>query len=183
MNTTRRFAGVLSGTLFVCASAVAASDYLLELEGVEGDVRAGRQTIEVQSFSWGTSNAGTMTAGGGGGAGKVVVRDISLTAAAPRDASSGLATGRPSAVAGNADAAAAAAAAAPAVRDVSVTLPEAAAKSVCASGKHIAKANLSARGERVELEDVVVTSCTTQAGVSVVSMRGHTKSGHVTLLK
>jgi hypothetical protein len=51
---------------------------------------------------------------------------------------------------------------------VSVSLPEAAAKSVCASGKHIAKADLTARGE---LEDVVVTSCKTQAGIGVAPER------------
>jgi hypothetical protein len=54
---------------------------------------------------------------------------------------------------------------------------------VCAAGKHIAKATLTQRGERVELENVLVTACTTQAGVSVVSMRGHQKTGHVTLMK
>jgi type VI protein secretion system component Hcp len=180
MNPSRRLAAVLSGALLTSASAVAASDYLLELEGIEGDARAGRQTLEVQSFSWGTSNAGAMPAGSGGSSGKVNVHDISLTVAAPGEAASGLASGRRSVVAGNVEAAAVAA---PVVRDVSITLPEAAAKSVCASGKHIAKANLNARGERVELEDVIVTSCTTQAGVSVVSMRGHTKTGHVTLMK
>jgi hypothetical protein len=54
---------------------------------------------------------------------------------------------------------------------------------MCATGKHIAKANLVARGERVQLENVVVTACTTQAGVSTVAMRGHQKTGHVTLMK
>jgi hypothetical protein len=122
-----------------------------------------------------------MSAGGGAGAGKVSVQDLSLTKAAPRDAASGLATGRRSAAPANVEGAPAAAA--PVERDVSVSLPEAAARNMCAAGKHIAKATLTQRGERVELENVVVTACTTQAGTSVVTMRGHQKTGHVTLMK
>ncbi len=176
----------LSGMLLVAGSALAASDYLLELQGIEGDARPGRQTIEVQSFSWGASNSAAK-AGSGGGSGKVNVQDISMTVAAPRDSASGQASGRRTVAASGAEPAVAvapaAAAAAPAVRDVSVNLPESAAARMCAAGKHIAKANLIARGERVELEDVVVTSCTTQAGISTVAMRGHQKTGHVTLMK
>lgn len=173
----------LTAAVLVAGSALAASDYLLELEGVEGDARPGRQSIEVQSFSWGASNSAAK-AGTGGGAGKVNVQDISMTVVAPRDVSSGQSTGKRSAAVGSVEpAAAAATAAAPVVRDVSVSLPEVAAAKMCASGKHIAKANLVARGERVELEDVTVTSCTTQAGISTVAMRGHQKTGHVTLMK
>jgi len=187
MKTTHRLALIISGALLAAGSAFAASDYLLELEGVDGEASAAKRTIDVQSFSWGASNAASMSAGRG----KASMQDLSVTVAAPRDTSSGLPTGRRSAAGSSVEGAAApavaaapaAAAAMPAMRDVSVKLPEAAARSMCAQGKHIAKANLVARSERVELENVVVTSCTTQAGISTVSLRGHTKSGHVTLLK
>lgn len=173
----------LTGTALVAGSALAASDYLLELQGVEGDARPGKQSIEVQSFSWGASNAAAKV-GSGSGTGKVNVQDISLTTAA-RDTSSGQSTGKRSAAvsSGEATVAAPAMAATSEVRDVSITLPEAPAAKMCASGKHIAKADLTARGERVELEDVTVTSCTTQAGISTLAMRGHQKTGHVTLMK
>lgn len=47
---------------------MAGSDYLLKLDGVEGDMADG--SVRVESFSWGVSNAAA-SSGSGGGAGKV----------------------------------------------------------------------------------------------------------------
>jgi type VI secretion system secreted protein Hcp len=58
-----------------------ASDYLLEIDTIEGG--SGDKTypkaIEVDSFSWGASNAGSHNSGGGGGAGKVSMQDLHFT--------------------------------------------------------------------------------------------------------
>ena len=58
-----------------------ASDYLLEIEGIKGESQDNKfkDQIEVQSFSWGASNSGTHSAGGGGGAGKVSFQDVHFT--------------------------------------------------------------------------------------------------------
>ena len=57
---------------------MAAVDYFLKLDGVNGDSadRDHKQEIEISSFSWGMSNSGTASHGGGGGAGKVSVQDF-----------------------------------------------------------------------------------------------------------
>lgn len=57
-----------------------ASDYLLEIEGVKGESsdKKHKETIEIDSFSWGVSNAGSMASGGGGGAGKASFSDMSF---------------------------------------------------------------------------------------------------------
>ena len=59
----------------------AALDYLLEIDGIEGESSADHhsQAIEIQSFSWGTTNT-TASSGGGGGAGKVIFQDMHFTA-------------------------------------------------------------------------------------------------------
>jgi len=58
-----------------------AVDMFLKIDGVESESRdkshAGE--IDVLAWSWGLSQSGTMHVGGGGGAGKVNVQDISLT--------------------------------------------------------------------------------------------------------
>lgn len=59
-----------------------AADYFLQIDGIKGeagDSKLGGQ-IEVDSFSWGASNAGTHSSGSGGGAGKVSFQDIHFTA-------------------------------------------------------------------------------------------------------
>ena len=58
-----------------------AFDAFLKIEGVEGEStdRAHKGEIEISSFSWGVSNTGTGTVGGGSGAGKAVVEDFSFT--------------------------------------------------------------------------------------------------------
>jgi type VI secretion system secreted protein Hcp len=57
-----------------------ASDYLLELEGIKGESKDSKHggCIEIDSFSWGFTNAGSMGRGGGGGTGKVQFQDISF---------------------------------------------------------------------------------------------------------
>jgi type VI secretion system secreted protein Hcp len=59
-----------------------ASDFLLEIDGIKGESQDDKhkETIEVSSFSWGHTNAGSMGSGGGGGAGKVSFNDLSFTA-------------------------------------------------------------------------------------------------------
>jgi type VI secretion system secreted protein Hcp len=57
-----------------------ASDYLLELEGIKGESSDKKHpgTIEIDSFSWGVSNAASMSSGSGGGAGKASFSDLSM---------------------------------------------------------------------------------------------------------
>jgi len=58
-----------------------AVDYYLEIDGVQGESKDASHTnqIEVLSFSWGESQAGTFGAGSGGTAGKVSMSDFSFT--------------------------------------------------------------------------------------------------------
>ena len=56
-------------------------DFLLEIDGIKGETTDNKHegTIEIESFSWGASNTGSMSAGGGGGAGKVNFQDLHFT--------------------------------------------------------------------------------------------------------
>jgi len=188
MSTLRIFAAV-SSLLMATPPALAASDYLLQLDPVKGEGKdaAAPQTIEVESFSWGASNAGAAATGSGAGAGKVNVQDLSMTSVqAPRDVSTGMASGkRAAAVAG--DAQAAAVVAAPKVGDVatftvltreSPTKVSTGKAGACATGTHFPHAVIVAKGQRYEFSDVVVTSCAVTDG----QMKKEFK-GHVTLLK
>jgi type VI secretion system secreted protein Hcp len=58
------------------------SDFLLELEGVQGESKDSKHpgAIDIESFTWSASNGGTMAFGGGGGAGKVQLEDVIFTA-------------------------------------------------------------------------------------------------------
>lgn len=58
-----------------------AVDMLLKIEGVDGEskVKDHEGEIDVLSWNWGMSQSGTMHLGGGGGAGRVNIQDISLT--------------------------------------------------------------------------------------------------------
>jgi type VI secretion system secreted protein Hcp len=58
-----------------------AVDMFLKLDGITGEARDSKhsQEIDVLAWSWGLSQSGTTHMGGGGGAGKVNVQDISLT--------------------------------------------------------------------------------------------------------
>lgn len=53
-------------------------DYFLKIEGVDGESTDNKHKneIDVLSWSWGETNAGTHVGGGGGGAGKVSMQDF-----------------------------------------------------------------------------------------------------------
>jgi type VI secretion system secreted protein Hcp len=57
---------------------MAAVDYFLKIEGVQGESADDKHKneIDVESWSWGETNAGSSSAGGGGGAGKVSMQDF-----------------------------------------------------------------------------------------------------------
>ena len=57
---------------------MAAVDYFLKLDGIEGESQDDKHKgdIDVESWSWGESQSGTHSGGGGGGAGKVQMQDF-----------------------------------------------------------------------------------------------------------
>lgn len=57
---------------------MAAVDYFLKIEGIEGESQDHKQkgSIDLESWSWGESQSGTHSGGGGGGAGKVSMQDF-----------------------------------------------------------------------------------------------------------
>jgi len=57
---------------------MAVVDYFLKLDGIDGESQDSKHKgdIELESFSWGASNAGTSAYGGGMGAGKVQMQDF-----------------------------------------------------------------------------------------------------------
>lgn len=57
---------------------MAAVDYFLKVDGIDGESTDDKHKneIDLESWSWGATNAGTSRAGGGGGAGKVVMQDF-----------------------------------------------------------------------------------------------------------
>jgi type VI secretion system secreted protein Hcp len=60
---------------------VAAVDYFLKIDGVEGESQdqKHKNEIELRSWSWGANNAGSSSYGGGAGAGKVSMQDFHFT--------------------------------------------------------------------------------------------------------
>jgi len=60
---------------------MAAVDYFLKIEGIEGESQDKTHSKEIQlsSWSWGEVNQGSMGAGGGGGSGKVAMQDFHFT--------------------------------------------------------------------------------------------------------
>jgi type VI secretion system secreted protein Hcp len=58
-----------------------AVDMFLKIDGVNGESKDAKHSGEtdILAWSWGMSQSGTMHIGGGGGAGKVSVQDISVT--------------------------------------------------------------------------------------------------------
>jgi type VI secretion system secreted protein Hcp len=58
-----------------------AIDMFLKLEGIKGESqdKTHKDEIHIESFSWGLTQTGVHGVGGGGGAGKVNVHDISVT--------------------------------------------------------------------------------------------------------
>ncbi|HKP87055.1 MAG TPA: type VI secretion system tube protein Hcp [Blastocatellia bacterium] len=53
-------------------------DYFLKVDGIQGESADSKHKgeIDVESWSWGESQGGTMAFGGGGGAGKVQMQDF-----------------------------------------------------------------------------------------------------------
>jgi hypothetical protein len=132
-RTLAAFAAASLGLLAI-APALAASDYLLELEGVEGESTV-KTTIALDSWSFGASNP-TSVGSGGMSSGRRQHSPIRLAAplaengsvqlvTAAREAGSGMATGR----------------------------------SACAAGVHFHKATLRHAGRYWILTDVTVSSC------------------------
>lgn len=60
---------------------MAAVDYFLKIEGIQGESADAKHKgeIELVAFSWGESQSGTMAAGGGAAAGKVQMQDLAAT--------------------------------------------------------------------------------------------------------
>jgi type VI secretion system secreted protein Hcp len=60
---------------------MAAVDYFLKLDGIEGESTDSKHAkeIDVLSWSWGETNSGTAGSGGGGGTGVVSMQDFHFT--------------------------------------------------------------------------------------------------------
>ena len=60
---------------------MAAVDYFLKIEGIEGESQDAKHKgeIDIDSWTWGETQSGTMSQGGGGGAGKVQMQDFHFT--------------------------------------------------------------------------------------------------------
>lgn len=60
---------------------MAAVDYFLKIDGIEGESADAKHKaeIDVESWSWGEHQSGTHAAGGGGGAGKVQMQDFQFS--------------------------------------------------------------------------------------------------------
>jgi len=56
-------------------------DMFLKIDGIKGESKDAKHPgeIHIESFSWGMNQTGAHATGGGGGAGKVSVHDISIT--------------------------------------------------------------------------------------------------------
>lgn len=101
-----------------------AVDVFLKIDGIPGESKDSTHAgeIEVQSWSWGASQPGTFSSGGGGGAGKVSMTDFSFVQTMQKSSNELM--------------------------------------FACATGKHIAKAVLTARksgGEQQEYLKVTFT--------------------------
>jgi type VI secretion system secreted protein Hcp len=62
---------------------MAAVDYFLKIDGIEGESKADdhKDEIDLESFSWGETQRGPLAMGGGGEAGKVSMQDFHFTMA------------------------------------------------------------------------------------------------------
>jgi len=58
-------------------------DYFLKIDGIQGESQDSKHKneIDVSSWSWGETQSGTFATGGGGGAGKVAMKDFNFTMA------------------------------------------------------------------------------------------------------
>jgi hypothetical protein len=174
MRAVKTAAAVAAVSLgWVASAAWAASDYFLKIDGVPGE-SAGGESIELNSFSWGTSNPST-AGPGSASAGRV---------AAPRDRPTGQATGQRQRAA-VADSSAAPPAAGQ-MASLSVAFRESPTRAgvesplarACASGKHFPTVVITARGTSYTLSDVTVSSCAVEGELRRAELKGH-----VTLIK
>ena len=58
---------------------MASSDILIEIDTIKGESKAKDDMIDLDSFSWGVTNSGSMSQGGGGGTGKFNFSDLTCT--------------------------------------------------------------------------------------------------------
>jgi hypothetical protein len=185
MNLSAKSA-IVSGTALLLATALgyAASDFLLEIEGVAGESNTSPSSIELNSFSFGASNPTTVGPGSSASSGRTAA---SSGVVAPRDAATGQASGKRVStgdVTGDGRADLLAASAVGQTVSFSATFRESPTKAStgglarCAQGQHIAKATLRGPRQTVSLDNVVVTSCPGASGE-----RRHEFTGHVTLIK
>lgn len=137
MKRSHRAVAVVTAASFALLSAaqtLAASDYLLKLDDIKGEVTTST-TIELASWSFGASNPTSVGSSGMSSGRRMHHPHVRLDSPLPengqvsvvtaRDAGSGMASGR----------------------------------SACATGKHFPKATLSLRDQRWTLTDVMVSSC------------------------
>lgn len=176
----------------IAMPASAASEYYLVIEGIDGEPST---AIEVQSWSWGTSNASASSSGAAGRPGVQASQNTqSLREALPRPvltASQNSQSLREGALpAGDLDgdgrADLSALASTSEVQGFTLFLtPGTTARQTCASGKHIKKAHIVGREGVFDLEDITVSSCQSSGGAMAMKISGRTKEfkGHVTLLK
>ena len=184
MSVSAKYAIVSGAALLLTAVAsYAASDYLLEIEGVAGESSVAPSTIELNSFSFGASNP-TSVGSSGLSSGKTVAAS---SVVAPRDAATGQASGKrvaASDVNGDGRTDVIGASTLGQTVSFSATFRESPTKGStgglarCAQGQHIAKATLRGPRQTVSLDNVVVTSCPAASGE-----RKHEFTGHVTLIK
>ena len=174
---------VVSAVLLAATASLAASDYYLKIEGVEGESasRSQAETIELQSWSFGASNPALVSprdAASGMPTGKRQHNPVTISK--PVEPSTPLLRESPT----RATTAAADTGATAEVRTVTFTVPEpgngstASLARMCASGKHIKSAVLSSPNGRYQVQDAVITSCAVSGNERRYEFRGH-----VTLMK
>ena len=78
--SVRSLFGAITALLLAAWPVQAASDYLLVLDGIPGESVDAKYpgAIEIETFSFGVSNAGSVIIGGGGGAGKANFTELSF---------------------------------------------------------------------------------------------------------
>lgn len=184
-----------AAAMSIAAPAFAASDYLLVIEGVEGEASSAAQ---VNSWSWGQSNPGAAVAADIGSSGQdgVATRDRAPRVTASQNTQS--LRESPTRTRGSLTASQngqelrqadfASLAKVSEVTGFTLDLGSgAAAQKMCATGKHIAKAHLvRADGTVYDLTDLVIGACDASGGttrVKIASGKSKEFKGHVTLLK
>lgn len=176
-----------AAAIAIAAPAFAASDYLLIIDGVDGEAS---QAIEIQSWSWGASNPGSAAQSRESPTIKRDPPQASQNTQSLRTSSAPAAgRGGVNVAAGDVDgdgrADLASLASVDEVSGFSLTLaPGDAARKVC-GGKHIKEAHIVARGMVYDFEDLSVVCAGGGAGGMTMAVTGKTKEfkGHVTLMK